>query len=353
MNARVVVTGASGNVGTAVVRALSADPRVGDITGIARRKPDWDVPKLRWVTADLGEDDPATLDVVLAGADAVIHLAWLFQPTRRPVVTWETNVLGSLRVFEAVARNNVPALVHTSSVGAYSPGPKDRPVDESWPTHGWPEAAYTREKAYLERALDAYESRHPEVRVVRMRPAFLFQRASASEQRRLFAGPLLPNKLVRPGLIPVVPDLPGLRFQVLHTDDAAEAYRLAVLGDARGAYNLAADPVVDANLLAELLDARVVRLPAWPVRAALAAAWRMHLAPASPELFDAVLRMPLMDSSRAHTELGWTPRHDAADVLAEFLAGLRDGAGLPTPPLAPEIPGGRLAELATGAGSRP
>jgi nucleoside-diphosphate-sugar epimerase len=350
---RIVVTGASGNVGTAVVRALSADDRVGEITGLVRRAPDWGVPKLRWVTADLGDDDPGTLDAVLAGADAVIHLAWLFQPARQPVVTWETNVLGSLRVFEAVARNGVPALVHTSSVGAYSPGPKDRPVDEGWPTHGWPAAAYTREKAYVERALDAFESRHPRVRVVRMRPAFLFQRASASGQRRLFAGPLLPNGLVRPGLIPVVPDLPGLRVQVLHTDDAAEAYRLAVTGDARGPFNLAADPVVDAGLLAELLGARVLRSPAWPVRAAVAAAFRLRLAPAAPELFDAVLRMPVMDTTRARTELGWTPRHDATAVMAEFLAGLRDGAGLPTPPLTPRIPGGRAAELATGMGSRP
>jgi nucleoside-diphosphate-sugar epimerase len=350
---RIVVTGASGNVGTAVVRALSADERVGAIAGIARREPEWSVPKLRWVPTDLGDDDPDALDAVLAGADAVIHLAWLFQPARDPLVTWRTNVLGSIRVFEAVARNSVPALVHASSVGAYSPGPKDRRVDESWPAHGWPEAAYTREKAYLERALDAFEATHPDVRVVRMRPAFLFQRESASEQRRLFAGPLLPNKLVRPGLIPVVPDLPGLRVQVLHTDDAAEAYRLAALGDARGAFNLAADPVVDARVLADLLGARVVRLPAWPVRAAVVAAWKLHLAPAAPELFDAVLRLPLMDATRAHTELGWTPRRDATEVLSEFLAGLRDGAGLPTPPLTPEIPGGRAQELRTGAGSTP
>lgn len=33
----------------------------------------------------------------------------------------------------AVAEAGVPALVYASSVGAYSPGPKDRSVDESWP----------------------------------------------------------------------------------------------------------------------------------------------------------------------------------------------------------------------------
>ena len=348
---RIVVTGASGNVGTAVVRALSADERVGAIAGVARREPEWQVPKLRWVTADVGEDDPDALDAVMAGADAVIHLAWLFHPARTPEVTWRTNVLGSVRVFEAAARNSVPALVYSSSVGAYSPGPKDRAVDESWPTHSWPTGAYTREKAYVERVLDAFEARHPRMRVVRMRPAFLLRRESASEQRRLFAGPLLPNRAV--GLVPVVPDIPGLRVQVMHTDDAAEAFRLAALGDVRGAFNLAADPVVDARVLAEVLGARVVRMPVWPVRAAVVAAWRLRLAPAAPELFDAVLRMPLMDSTRARTELGWSPRHDAVSTLAEFVAGLKDGAGMPTPPLASKVPGGRLRELWTGAGTKP
>jgi nucleoside-diphosphate-sugar epimerase len=349
---RVVVTGASGNVGTSVVRALSEDPTVATIIGLARRHPQWTVDKLSWVTADLGRDDE--FDHVLVDADVVIHLAWLFQPARDPRITWETNVLGSVRLFEAVARAGVPALVYASSVGAYSPAPQDRFVTESWPTHGWPAAAYTREKAYVERVLDGFEARHPQVRVVRMRPAFLFKSTSASEQRRLFAGPLFPNALVRPGLIPVIPDVPGLRAQAVHTDDAAAAFRLAALDDnASGAYNLAADPGVDAGLLSELLDARVLRLPTWALRGPLAAAWRLHLAPADPDLFDAVLHMPVMDSTRARTELGWTPAHDAAETLSEFLTALRRGEGGATPPLSADPPGGRARELSTGAGSRP
>jgi nucleoside-diphosphate-sugar epimerase len=349
---RVVVTGASGNVGTSVVRALSADPAVGAITGIARRKPEWTCDKLTWVQLDLG-DEQVELDPVFSGADVVIHLAWLFQPAREPLITWDANVLGSIRVFESVARTGVAALVHASSVGAYSPGPKDREVDETWPTHGWPAAAYTREKAYLERALDGFEAAHPAIRVVRMRPAFLFKKKSASQQRRLFAGPLLPQRLVRPELIPVVPDLPGLRMQALHTDDAADAYRLAALGDARGAFNLAADPPLDAHSLAELLNARIVRLPVWAIRAPLVAAWRLHLTPASPDLFDAVLHLPMMDSTRARTELGWHPTRTATAAVSELLVGMREVAGEDTPPLAPTVPGGRAHELSTGAGKKP
>ncbi|HEU0088633.1 MAG TPA: NAD-dependent epimerase/dehydratase family protein [Pseudonocardiaceae bacterium] len=347
---RVVIIGATGNVGTSVVSALGQDPQVGSILGVARRLPQWQPPKTEWVRANVAEDDLVSL---LRGADVVIHLAWLFQPTHDPVTTWRNNVLGGIRVFDAVADAGVSALVYASSVGAYSPGPKDRAVTERWPTHGWPGAAYTREKAYLERVLDSFELRNPGVRVVRLRPGFIFKQESASEQRRLFAGPLLPNRLVRPGLIPVIPDLPGLRFQAMHTADAAEAYRLAALQPVRGAFNIAAEPVIDAAMLASCLNARIIRVPAWPVRAAVSASWWLHLVPASPGLLDAVLRLPVMDLTRARTELGWSARHSSSEAIMEFLQGLRQSAGMPTPPLSPRVPGGRAREITTGIGQRP
>lgn len=166
---RVVVTGASGNVGTSVLEVLQDDPQIPSVVGLCRRAPaEWRPSKVEWVAADVA-DDP--LEPVFDGADAVVNLAWLFQPTHDELVTWRNNVLGGIRVFDAVAATGVPALVHASSVGAYAPGPDDVAVDESWPTHALPTAAYGREKSYLERHLDAYEHRHPSVRVVRSGPA--------------------------------------------------------------------------------------------------------------------------------------------------------------------------------------
>ena len=141
---RVVVVGATGNHGTSLVRRLSRDPEVAAVTGVARRLPDLRLDGVDWVAADVTQDDLAP---VFAGADAVVHLGWLIQPGRDEMTTHATNVEGSRAVFEAAARAEVPALVYASSVGAYSPGPKDRAVDEAWPTNGIATSFYSRHKA--------------------------------------------------------------------------------------------------------------------------------------------------------------------------------------------------------------
>jgi nucleoside-diphosphate-sugar epimerase len=348
---RVVVTGATGNVGTSVVEALAADQRVTEIVGIARRMPTWRPPRTQWVSLDVGRDDLAPW---FAGADAVIHLAWLIQPSRDAAELERVNVGGSRRVFEAAAAAGVGALVHASSVGVYSPGPKDRAVDESWPREGVPSLFYARHKAQAERMLDDLEARHPELRVVRLRPGLIFKRESGPEIRRLFAGPFLPARLLRPGLLPVLPLPPRLVVQCVHGADVGEAYRLAALSShARGAYNVAADPILDRDELASVLGSRAVRVPARVVRLLADWTYRAHLQPAPPGWLDMGLAVPTMDCARAREELGWTPRHSSREALLELLEGMREPTGAPTPPLDPQA-GGRFRqrEVRTGVGSR-
>lgn len=346
---RITITGATGNVGTAVVRALGAEPAITEIVGISRRRPDVVLPKTRWVQADVSRAD---LVNTLRGSDALIHLAWLIQPSRDEAVTRATNVDGSRRVFDAAAAAAVPRIVHASSVGAYAEGPKDRAVDESWPTSGIPTSFYSRHKAAVERILDGFEAAHPEIRVVRLRPGLIFGRDAASGIRRLFAGPLLPSFLLRPGLIPVVPAHARLVFQAVHRDDVAHAYRLAVLDDdARGAYNVAADPVLDPAELGRVLHARPVPVPATALRLGAALSWRLRLQPTEPGWVDLALGVPVMDTSRARTELGWSASRTSGDALLDLIDGMRERAGVPTPPLDPSTGGpARVREFLGGVG---
>jgi UDP-glucose 4-epimerase len=347
---RVVVTGATGNIGTSLVRALAEDDRVGSVLGIARRSPWLNLPKVAWQTADVRCDD---LEAAFAGADAVVHLAWRIQPSHREADLWLSNVHGSARVFAAAARAEVRALVYGSSVGVYSAGPKDAPVDESWPRNGIRTSFYGRQKAEVECRLDAVEAATPGMRVVRMRPGLVFKREAASGIRRLFAGPLLPTPLLRRRLLRLVPDVPGLRVQALHADDLARAYVEAVVRDVRGAYNVAADPVLDAQCLAASLSARPVRVPVQVARSFTNLSWHLHLQPSPPGWLDLGLGVPLMSCDRARRELDWQPTISSLDALFELLAGMRDGAGGHTPPL--EGRAGlraRLEELRTGVGAR-
>ena len=347
---RVVVVGASGNVGTSVLAALADEPAVRSVLGVARRRPKAAFPKTEWAVCDISRDE---LTGHFAGADAVVHLAWLIQPGRDHETLRATNVHGSKRVFEAARQAAVPALVYASSIGAYAPGPKDRPVGESWPATGIESSFYSRHKAEVERALDEFELGAGDIRVVRLRPGLIFKREAAAEIRRLFVGPLVPSPLIRRALIPVVPDHPRLVFQAVHSLDVGEAFRQAIVRDVRGAFNVAADPVLDPPELARALGARLVRVPARALRGAAGATWRMRLQPSEPGWVDMALAVPVMDTTRARQELGWQPRHTSVEALLELIDGLSANAGIETPPLSPAAGGPmRVRELATGIGSR-
>jgi UDP-glucose 4-epimerase len=327
---RVVVTGASGNAGTSLLRALADDDDVDEIVGLARRRPSGDFPKTEWLTADVERSD---LETHFRGADCVVHLAWAIQPSHDLAALRRTNVEGSERVFRAVVEADVPALVYASSVGAYSPGPKHRTVDESWPTEGTPTSFYARHKSEVERLLDHFQVERPETRVVRLRPGLIFKRTSGEEQRRYFLGPLVPRMFAKEGAIAVVPDIEGLRFQAVHSADIGEAYRLAVVGGARGAFNIAAEPVLDPDTLARALGARKLPLPARIVRGAMAASWQLRLQPTPPGWLDMGLSVPIMDTTRAREILGWEPRHSSIEAIRDVLSGIAGAAGEPTPPL--------------------
>jgi UDP-glucose 4-epimerase len=346
---KVVITGATGNAGTSTIRALSQAPEIDEIVGLARRKPTWSPPKTSWLEANILTAD---LGKIFAGADAVIHLAWAIQPSRDAVTLERINIEGSRRVFEAVAAAGVPKLVYASSVGAYSRGPKDREVGEDWPTEGTKTSFYSRHKVAVERQLDRFEADNPETRVVRLRPALIFKDEAATEIRRFFIGPFLPGFLLRRGLVFALPRIDRLRFQAVHSEDVGQAYLRAVLADVDGAFNIAAEPPLSPEELAERIGARSFPVPSGVVRRLADLSWRLRLQPTPPGWLDMALNVPLMSSQRARSELGWEPRHSATDALEELLEGLREGQGGETPPLEPDSVGGRLDDLKTGVGAR-
>ena len=342
---RIVVTGATGNVGSQLLPQLLEAPEVSSVVGLARRLPASPDPRVEWHALDVAEAD---LTPVLRGADVVVHLAWLLQPAHDPDEMRRVNLQGTRRVLDAVAAAGVPALVHASSIGAYSPGPKTR-VREDHPTGGISSSTYSRHKAEAERMLDAFEAAHPERRVVRLRPGVVLQAAAASELARYFLGPFVPQRLVRRSLLPVVPAVDRLAFQVVHASDMAAAYVLACTRPVTGAFNIATEPVLDPPTLAAVLGARQLPLPAAVLRGFVDVTWRLHVQPTDPGWVDIGRLTPLLDTTRARTELGWTPRYDAAQALLETVDAMAAGQGGTTPVMRPRATGpARVLEAVRG-----
>ncbi len=330
---RIVITGATGNVGTSLLDVLAAEERVQEIVGIARRLPKAAFAKTTFVDADVRS---AALEPLFAGADVVVHLAWRIRSSHDEHELTSTNVEGSRRVFEASARAGVRALVYASSVGAYSPGPAEPQelVGESWPVRGVKGSIYSQHKAAVERVLDDFEARQPAIRVVRLRPALIFKRSAAAHIRELFLGPLVPRWLFDERFVKVVPEHPRFRFQAVHASDVADAYRRAIVGQARGAFNIAAWPILDSEKLAGLFRAKRVRVGPRALRTLAAVTFRLHLQPAEPGWIDLCFSAPMLDCSRALGLLDWAPRMSGVQALLELFDGLRQGSSFDTPPLA-------------------
>jgi hypothetical protein len=62
------------------------------------------------------------------------------------------------------------------------------------------------------------------------------------------------------------------------------------------------------------------------------------------------LAVPVLDSTRIREELGWGETRDTASTLREWLTGVAEDAGGPTPPLRPDGEPETAASGASGAG---
>ncbi|MDK3258272.1 NAD-dependent epimerase/dehydratase family protein [Blastococcus capsensis] len=338
----VAVTGASGNVGTALLRRLTA-PGAGpaEVRGLARR-PAPSVPPydgVRWHHADLGEAaSEAEIAEFVAGADAVVHLAWALQPGRQPDRLREVNVEGTRRVARAAAAAGVGQFVHMSSIGAYAAGARGSLVTEDWPTTGIPASQYSRDKSEAERVVREVFGRHRDTTLTVVRPTLILQPEASSEIGRYFLGPLLfgaarmlPGPLAR--LLPL--PLPALAISFLHADDVADGIERMLDRRAPGPFNLAAEPLLDADALARALGTVRVPTPARVLRAGLHAAFTAHVVPTEPGWLDLGTQVPALDTGRARKLLDWAPFHTGDDVLRQFVAALGRGEGAPGPLLDP------------------
>jgi UDP-glucose 4-epimerase len=320
----IAVTGASGNLGTALLR-----------TGICRRPPEAGPPyeRTRWVSLDLSSPDvDGPLLDAFEGVDAVVHLAWIIQPARDVPYMRRLNLGGTRSVLDATTAAGVEQFVNMSSSAVYAPAAG--PVAESWQTTGVPTSEYSRQKVAAEGLVDDWMRRNSHVVVARMRPTIVTQQAAAAEIAAYFLGRLAPPIAVRAARrwLPVLPVPRGLELQFVHAADVAQAICTALERRALGAFNLAADNL-DAQGLADAIRARAIEVPAAPVRALVGVAGRARLVPIDQGWFDVAMRLPTLDTTRARRVLDWRPTHSSGQAAAELATAMAAGVDGPSPAL--------------------
>ena len=328
----VAVTGPTGTFGFGLVPLLEAQPRVARVVGIARRPFDpaahgW--AKMTYRRGDVR--DPAALEQAFAGADVVVHLAFMITGAASAETIRAINIEGTLNAFRAAAAAGAERFVYASSVAAYG-FHRDNPVPltEDWPTRPARRLFYAREKAELEQLLARESAAHRELGLYLLRPPIVLG-PHAVGAKDVLPGPpgaLAPLggrglRLLRRlplGLPTLAPTLP---VQFIHEEDVGRAFELCILGAGPpGAYNIAADGVLTGADVARELGLTPLPVPGGLVQraaGALAALPRPPFVPPAAGWVEAVSHPAIMDTSKARRELGWEPRWSARDALRDSL----------------------------------
>jgi len=157
---RVLVIGGAGYIGSHVVQALESAAHA--VIVLDRRNPPAGLfgPLVEYVEADIRDGE--ALDRIISGShwDGVIHLAGLKSVAASmadPEAYFDTNVVGTLRILEAMSRAAVKVIVFSSSCAVYG-SPATLPIDEGTPLR--PDNPYGESKLLVERMLPWFEAAH-------------------------------------------------------------------------------------------------------------------------------------------------------------------------------------------------
>ncbi len=325
----VAVTGPTGTFGHGLVPLLEGEPQVARVIGVARRP--FDPAGLGWskMTYRQGDvRDPEVLEQAFAGADVVVHLAFLITGTSSLETARSINVEGTLNAFRAAAAAGVRRFVYASSVAAFG-FHADNPVGmpDDWPTRPADHLFYAQEKAELEELLAAEAARFPDLEVYLLRPPIVLGPHAVGGKSDL-AERLLPllrgaADVARRLPLPLPMPIPDLPMQFIHEHDVGTALVRCVLGAGPpGAYNIAGSGVVTGPDLVRELGLAPLSVPA-PVAQA-AARWFTALplpsfVPPVTGWAEVLTHPAIVDTSRAERELGWTPRYSGLEALQATL----------------------------------
>jgi GDP-4-dehydro-6-deoxy-D-mannose reductase len=310
VNKTALVTGATGFIGSHLVKVLQS--KGWQAVGTYRAaEPDSTSPfttskspTLRFVQCDLR--DKLQVQELFRGVEFshVFHLGAQSLPTlswKDPVATFESNILGSLHLFQGIRQVKRPPVVVSACSGAEygHVKPSDLPVKEEHPLR--PLHAYGISKVCLDLLAQQY-SRDYKIPVVNLR---LFNTTGPGKTNDAPSDFVRQLVRIKKGLQPAVIEIgnPKPRRAFLDVDDAVRGFCLAATKGKRGeVYNLCADKTYEIGQLLRI----AVRLSGISVRVKSSS----HLLRPSDE------KIIFGSTRKFRRDTGWKPRKTIEQTLA-------------------------------------
>ncbi|HEV7846025.1 MAG TPA: NAD-dependent epimerase/dehydratase family protein [Thermoleophilaceae bacterium] len=309
---RILITGIASYLGTELARRLEADPEVEYVAGLDTRRPRAQLEKTDFIEADIRNPVIAKL-IAPTGVDTIVHNQIVRRPTSEgysPRKAHDVNVIGSLQLLAACEKaDTVRAIVIRGSAGIYGAEPAAPQFFTEDMSRLYPlRTRFQRDVGEIENLFETYRRRHPHVTCTMLRYQPSIGPSHDTQVTRYLSMPLVPTYL---GFDP--------RIQFVHERDAIDAFVAAVKNPVRGAVNVAAPGTI--GLTRAIRMAGKLSLPlAGPLFPSVTSAGkRLGLVDFSPD-FRRLLRYGrAVDTQRLVEEVGFEPRFDTVEAVADYV----------------------------------
>jgi UDP-glucose 4-epimerase len=307
---RILITGIASHLGSELARRLEIDPEVDHIVGLDTRKPRASLERTDFIEADIRNPVIAKL-IPQAGVDTVVHnqIVRVLGPRMSSRAAHEINVIGSLQLLAACERApTVRSIVIRGSAGIYGAEPGAPQFFTEEMTRLYPlRSRFQRDVGEIENLFETYSRRHPEVvcTMLRYQPSI---------------GPGTETRFSRYLSLPVSPTYLGFdpRLQLVHEEDAIDAFLAAVKNPVRGAVNVAGPGTIGLTKMLRIVGRQSLPIASPLFPAVNVAARRVGLFDFSPD-FTRLLRYGRgVDTNRLADEVGFIPRFTTVDAVADF-----------------------------------
>jgi UDP-glucose 4-epimerase len=303
---RYLITGGAGYIGSRLVGRLARREDTEKIVICDLAPPAAYRPQTEFERVDVRDRDAVRAVLERSRADALIHLAFILNPSHDEHFMYDVDVNGTHNVLEAAAAAGTGQVLVASSSTAYGAFPDNPvPLTEDDPVRGVPGFAYARDKTESDRICQLWAAAHPDRVMTIVRPCIVF-------------GPNVDNYLVRLWTKqPFAIDSGTLdgQIQFVHEDDVVEAITALLVGRHAGAFNIAGDGVMTMRECAEMIGSPIRKLPLRAYRGLARAMWNARLSEVPPGQIDFALYPWIVSNEKLKRETGWSPRHTTRETF--------------------------------------